>query len=133
MARPTMPSPPHSRDRTRGGAAGRGTFDPAPPHRIMPRVSGFRLLGARSLTGDGVGAGSGQISGQGGKGWAMVTREEVVWAYRMLLGREPEDEAAIEAHCHHPDIDSLRRTFLGSEEFSGPTKVALVTHRLRGY
>ncbi len=47
----------------------------------------------------------------------MVSREAVIWGYRLILGREPESEAAIEAHCQLPDITTLRRGLLGSEEF----------------
>src|SRR5712691_4597118 len=63
----------------------------------------------------------------------MVTREEVIWAYRLLLGREPENEAAISVHSQYPDTETLRRAFLDSEEFNGATKAGLVTHRLGRY
>jgi FkbM family methyltransferase len=53
----------------------------------------------------------------------MVTREGVVWAYRLMLGREPESDAAIEAFCQLPDIETLRQGFLKSEEFAISNKV----------
>lgn len=47
-----------------------------------------------------------------------LTRDEVVLAYRLLLGREPENEAVVDGHCrHYNDLDSLRRDFTGSPEF----------------
>ena len=48
---------------------------------------------------------------------AGLSREAVVWAYRLLLDREPESEAVIEQHRRHPDIQTLRDVFLGSDEF----------------
>lgn len=62
----------------------------------------------------------------------MVTREEVVWAYRFILGREPESEAAIEWHLDLPDLATLRRAFLQSQEFAGISRVELVTHPVHG-
>ncbi|MBX3461938.1 MAG: methyltransferase domain-containing protein [Planctomycetes bacterium] len=48
----------------------------------------------------------------------MTTREDVVNAYRMLLGREPEDEAVVERlRSASPDVKSLRERFLASTEF----------------
>jgi SAM-dependent methyltransferase len=47
-----------------------------------------------------------------------VSREEVVWAYRMLLGREPESEAVIALQMGASDQKHLREAFLGSAEFN---------------
>jgi FkbM family methyltransferase len=45
-------------------------------------------------------------------------REAVVWAYRMLLGREPENETVIALHvAHRKSIDDVRKAFLESPEF----------------
>ena len=50
----------------------------------------------------------------------MVTREEVVMAYRLLLGREPESEAAVTGHmAAHKDWQSLRKAFISTPEFAG--------------
>jgi hypothetical protein len=38
-----------------------------------------------------------------------VTRDEVEWAYRMLLGREVENEAAVQGHLGHADRTALRQ------------------------
>jgi SAM-dependent methyltransferase len=46
-----------------------------------------------------------------------VSREEVVWAYRLILGREPESEAVVEATMAASDWGQLRSAFLGSPEF----------------
>lgn len=47
----------------------------------------------------------------------MVSHEDVVNGYRLILGREPEDESVIEYHCAHADLMALRRALLESEEF----------------
>jgi FkbM family methyltransferase len=48
----------------------------------------------------------------------MVPREAVVWAYRLILGREPESEAVIEGHGRLADVAALRRRLLNCEEFA---------------
>lgn len=45
------------------------------------------------------------------------TREDVVHAFRFILGREPESEAVIEAHRNIPTMAALRETLLRSLEF----------------
>lgn len=49
----------------------------------------------------------------------MVTRSEVIDAYRLLLGREPESETAIAAKLPLPDWVALRQDFMGSPEYDG--------------
>lgn len=49
----------------------------------------------------------------------MVTRDDVQNAYRLILGREPENPDVLETHLHHNTIQDLRAHFLGSEEFHG--------------
>lgn len=46
-----------------------------------------------------------------------ASREEVIWAYRMFLGRDPESENVIEAQMAAPDLRHLREAFVGSDEF----------------
>jgi len=46
-----------------------------------------------------------------------VSREDVIWAYRMFLGREPESEAVIEEQMTAPDRKQLREAFVGSHEY----------------
>lgn len=48
----------------------------------------------------------------------MITRDEVIWGYRLILGREPENEKAIAAHGQHESLQAFRRALLGSEEFA---------------
>jgi FkbM family methyltransferase len=48
----------------------------------------------------------------------MVPREAVIWGYRLILGREPESEAAIEGHGRLADVAALRRHLLKCEEFT---------------
>ena len=46
-----------------------------------------------------------------------VTREDVIAAYRLLLGREPESEEAIVSHMQYPTLGALRGHFIRSAEF----------------
>lgn len=46
-----------------------------------------------------------------------VTRDEVIWGYRYILGRDPEDEAVIELHGQAHDIRTFRRDLMTSDEF----------------
>jgi len=46
----------------------------------------------------------------------MVSREEILWAYRFILGRDPEGESAYLAHEGHGDWASMRRSFMESPE-----------------
>ncbi|WP_052213851.1 class I SAM-dependent methyltransferase [Belnapia sp. F-4-1] len=47
----------------------------------------------------------------------LLPHEAIVWAFRMLIGRDPKDEGEIELHRQHPDVDSLRTAFLSTPEF----------------
>lgn len=48
----------------------------------------------------------------------LVTHEHVLWAYRLLLGREPESDAAVRAWIGQGLTPaSLRDRFMGSREF----------------
>lgn len=46
-----------------------------------------------------------------------VTREDVLWAYRMLLGREVESEAILQGHQQQADRASLRQAIMCCDEF----------------
>lgn len=46
-----------------------------------------------------------------------VTRDEVIWAYRMILGRNPENEQVVADHLHFATVNDLRAHFLDSREF----------------
>jgi SAM-dependent methyltransferase len=46
-----------------------------------------------------------------------ITRDEVLWGYRMILGREPESEEALIANMGSDDLYHLQKRFMGSEEF----------------
>jgi SAM-dependent methyltransferase len=48
-----------------------------------------------------------------------VTREAVEWAYRMILGRPPENEAVIGSHMNLPSVEALRLLFQSSLEATG--------------
>jgi hypothetical protein len=47
----------------------------------------------------------------------MLTAEEVIFAYRLLLARSPESDEIVENYVKHSSIDDLRRMILGSREF----------------
>lgn len=53
----------------------------------------------------------------------MVTRNEVVYAFRLLLGRDPENETAIEHFSHVSDWATLRNVFLNCAEFKSKVKI----------
>jgi FkbM family methyltransferase len=53
----------------------------------------------------------------------MLTREEVVWGYRYVLGREPESEHVIEIARGVADIAAFRSGLLASEEFAKTSKL----------
>lgn len=46
-----------------------------------------------------------------------VSREDVVWCYRNLLGRDPESERIVEAALNTVDFKQLILSFVGSQEF----------------
>jgi len=47
-----------------------------------------------------------------------VTSEAVVWAYRLFLGRDPENSSIVNETAKHTiDMDTLRRNFMQSDEF----------------
>ena len=47
-----------------------------------------------------------------------VTRDAVVWGYRLILGREPESEQAIHSHLGARDDAHLAQILLSSDEFA---------------
>lgn len=49
---------------------------------------------------------------------AALTREDVIAAFRFILGREPEGETVIEAHQRLASVEALRETLLRSAEFA---------------
>jgi hypothetical protein len=51
------------------------------------------------------------------------SREDVLHGFRLILGREPEDQQAIDAHMNIPTVSELRRTLLVSSEFQGKYKM----------
>jgi hypothetical protein len=54
---------------------------------------------------------------------ARPSREDVVSGFRLILGREPEDERVISAHMLIPSVAELRQVLLTSQEFQGKYKV----------
>jgi SAM-dependent methyltransferase len=58
----------------------------------------------------------------------MVSRDDVIFAYRLLLGREPENEAAIQGHLSALDWRELRERFIRSTEFQSAMGPHVVFH-----
>lgn len=48
----------------------------------------------------------------------MISPDEVIWAFRMILGREPESDIVIANHCKLADRTALRTALLNSKEFA---------------
>lgn len=59
----------------------------------------------------------------------MLTRDAVIWGYRLMLGREPESDAVIEAHQQLPDLPTFRRALLECAEFAQHNPVAALPRR----
>jgi hypothetical protein len=47
----------------------------------------------------------------------MITEEDVMQMYRLVLGREPESQEVVENHMKAPSIRLLLWEFVRSEEF----------------
>lgn len=58
-----------------------------------------------------------------------VSREEILWCYRTLLGREPESEAAILTHANSNSLKDLIECFVRSPEFLARTSRPKITPR----
>lgn len=53
-----------------------------------------------------------------------LSRDAVVWGFRLVLGREPEDEQGIAAHMRLPDETALVEALLKSHEFRASGRFA---------
>lgn len=51
----------------------------------------------------------------------VVKREEIIAAYRFILGREPENEAVIESYTSYESLQEVRKILLLSKEFCSAT------------
>jgi hypothetical protein len=55
----------------------------------------------------------------------MVDETDVIMAYRLLLGREPENEQVIKGQAgHYRNLKDLRAGFMGSPEFLASVKTS---------
>jgi len=52
-----------------------------------------------------------------------VSKEAVIWGYRLLLGREPESEHVMRAHTNTTDEAELTDNLLRSEEFAAKRRL----------
>lgn len=53
-----------------------------------------------------------------------VSRDEVLWCYRHLLGRAPESDAVVESHLGHKDLLALAAVITGSREYAARSGAA---------
>ncbi|MES2818603.1 MAG: hypothetical protein V4812_06395 [Pseudomonadota bacterium] len=63
----------------------------------------------------------------------MIDRETVIWAYRLILGREPECEESITFHRQHASVLQLRKTLMSSDEFMQFQPTASRPHEAVGF
>lgn len=70
-----------------------------------------RERGGTTQDGHGAKQSAGDVTG------SAVTREAVTWAFRLLIGREPRDDAELEVHLPHVSLQNLRIAFAESPEF----------------
>lgn len=67
-----------------------------------------------------------------------LTRDHVIWAYRVLLDREPASDEVLQALTGHGSVRALRRAIVSSEEYERqnpdlvhPGEHAVVIHELQ--
>jgi FkbM family methyltransferase len=64
----------------------------------------------------------------------MLSRDEIVWGYRLVLGREPESDQIITHHEHRfNSIQEFRRALFDSTEFQHQLVVASENNVYAGY
>jgi hypothetical protein len=64
----------------------------------------------------------------------MLSRDEVIWGYRFVLGRDPESDPVIEMQRQHFNtIGEFRKSLLNSPEFNLQTPVSNDTTQYLGY
>ncbi len=87
------------------------------------RLREFAAQAQRAGDGPGASAAGGRAAGRTFAGWLksrlwpQVDRDEVLWCYLHLLGREPESETAVQAHLQAKGLQALLQTFIGSAEY----------------
>jgi SAM-dependent methyltransferase len=57
-----------------------------------------------------------------------ISKDDVIWCYRMILGREPESALAIKSHMAIGTVGALREAFLRSPEFVAKYRQTLAEH-----
>ena len=63
----------------------------------------------------------------------MISREEVIAAYRLLLGREPESESVVTHYATEvADLRALRALFINSAEFQASLEKSQTPRPPRG-
>jgi FkbM family methyltransferase len=59
----------------------------------------------------------------------VVSRDAVIWGYRLLLGRDPENEVVIGMHQQLPDLVTFRRALLECAEFAQHNPMSVLPRR----
>jgi 2-polyprenyl-3-methyl-5-hydroxy-6-metoxy-1,4-benzoquinol methylase len=64
-----------------------------------------------------------------------VTKEDVIWGYKMFLGREPESEEVIASHMGIANVGAFRDALMSCEEFTSKlpkasAQIAAVRHEM---
>jgi 2-polyprenyl-3-methyl-5-hydroxy-6-metoxy-1,4-benzoquinol methylase len=76
------------------------------------------VASSEGLVGNGADISGRMASVEANHGDSMsVSEDGVRWAYRLLLGREPENASVVENHLKHTSRLSLVKSFLGCDEF----------------
>lgn len=57
-----------------------------------------------------------------------ISKNEVIWCYRMILGREPESARAVAAHLASGSTAALRDAFIRSPEFTAKYRQTVNEH-----
>ena len=57
----------------------------------------------------------------------MISRDDVIAAYRLFLGRDPESEDVVAFHMKSPSREALSVTMMRSPEFVARFKAATTT------
>jgi len=63
------------------------------------------------------------ISNESERLGSLDMREGAIWAYRLLLNREPEDSTAIDRFANFTSVEQLRNVFVDSEEYRALTGI----------
>lgn len=61
-----------------------------------------------------------------------ITKEHIIWAYRLFLDREPENQRAIEEKLNCKNTRELRKVFLESKEYQEQKEIDKLFPKIKG-